>query len=388
MYKPMVNRNILLNNNNIPYDSDDSSKRKSFQSFVDFGKRISSFDLYSPIKNVNLGDKIKSPLQTHINPFLNDIYSRLSFMSSNSLPYVSDNNKYLSPRLNSYHELSDIDNDNENNYSIENKDRDRNNMSDVDNNNKSNKSYEEIKVSKSNNNNDSSFNTVDAHEVYQSNSSNNIKISKTNPFYGMKNVRYRPLMNYSDNFDFDKALNIDTSNTKRNRNRKDELVFFDVNKLNKFHKEYSGNNNLTHNNKMNSITKQSIDNKNLYEKKLVRDYQKSLNNSDTFVNNSYINIISHQNNDNISDRSTKDEMNSNNNYYNINKFNATTPDDIQKNNNSNNDDYLKSVTRYSIESAYLSDISLSSNDNYSSNESNTHNSDNSNIEKKSNDEII
>jgi len=369
MYRPVINRNNLINNGNgLPYDSDDSSKRKSFQSFVDLGKRISSIDLYSPIRNVNIGDKFRSPIQTHINPFLNDIYSRLSYISSNSLPYVSDSSKYLSPRSNSYLELSDND-DQEEDHQQEDKDKTENKLDgDDDNNlNRQNKSYDDLKISKSNIDGESSFYTVSGHETYHPlNSLSKIKISKTNPFYGMENRDFKPLMNYSESFDFDESSKSSSKN-KKNKSRKDESVFFDVNKLNKYYKEYNGKKNLTSNNKNNSV---SGENKNLYEKKLIREYQKSLSNTNNYVNNPFVNMIPHNSSDSINNNRSDNNDNNNNGIDDdiSNIFN----DDIYHSNDRNtikNDtinSHTKDVIKHSNEGIDISDISLSSSNNCSS----------------------
>ncbi|ORX60936.1 hypothetical protein BCR36DRAFT_3948 [Piromyces finnis] len=382
MYKPVINKSFLMNDNgNLPYETDDSSKRKSFQSFVDFGKRISSIDLYSPIKNANLSNKIKSPIQTHINPLINGIYNRLSFMSSNSLPYADESNNYSSPLSNNlYLELSDMDNDDE---AGSRKKENDNLLKDkkyrvVD--NEQNKSYDDSYLLKKSIKSDTSFNTISNHEVYHSlNLADQHKINKPNSLFSVENKENSAINNFDDRHPYydknDKASILTSSSSnksKKSKIRKDEVVFFDINKLNKYHKEYSRKNNQSHG----SIPKLPLNNKNIYEKKLIHNYQESLNNSINSINNSFISNINtttttnsnNNNNNNIHDTNENNGIQEDKHHHNISKVSIININDIYNDKMQKDifENHKKGVTQQSNDSNPSSDIISDSINNISS----------------------
>jgi len=228
-----VNTNVNNNNNinNLFEDNNSNFEGSSIQSFADLRKRISSFNLYSPIRSsVNFGNKIKSPLETHLSPFIHDIYDRLSFISSNSLPYISENDRYSSRFSNSYQELSDS-------YDIESNEvyneMEFNNDQDITNILSYNNSI--INSNDKNANNNYFFKENNYHPLNEQ----NIEVN-SNLFHEIKMTEEKSLMNYfSNNKNYNKKSNNINSERINTNDFKNDNLFFNINKLNKNYKKYN-----------------------------------------------------------------------------------------------------------------------------------------------------
>ncbi|KAL6636421.1 hypothetical protein LY90DRAFT_513330 [Neocallimastix californiae] len=270
-----INTNNTNNNRNSSngfiVDNNTNSERRSIHSFIDLRKNSSSLGLYSPIhSSINFDNKIKSPMEAHFKPFVNDIYNRLSLISSNSLPYMSDNSKRSSHLTNSYQELSNID-DNEYNETFNETDfiDDQKSTS-----NKLN--YNNLMIDNENSANHNYF--INKKNNYLNNKNNQIKISNTNPFYKMEIKKNNSLMNYSGNNVDHKIsdINMQFNKSKSKKNSSDKFkndpLFFDVSKLNKDYKEYNWKEYYLNSTQKSSSLRLPKD-RSLYEKKLINNYK-------------------------------------------------------------------------------------------------------------------